>query len=140
MTFLFDTICDDLIEEITKYIVWTKHGRWNPSTPGGYWDGNATLAFPDNVEEDHRNVHIQRLLIFPLEKPIITLQAWGWMFSPEWNGPDLVQTSVHRASSFLQERGWHEARKVVLKNKIKTNKKGLITYTHQKTNYKQIDY
>ena len=29
MTFLFDTICDDIIGEITKYIVWTKDGWWN---------------------------------------------------------------------------------------------------------------
>ena len=131
MTFLFDTICDDLIEEITKYIVWTKHGRWNPSTPGGYWDGNATLAFPDNVEEDHRNVHIQRLLIFPLEKPIITLQAWGWMFSPRWAG---------RTHHVPRRHHPHQKLPLVLKNKIKTNKKGLITYTHKYINYKQIDY
>ena len=95
MTFLFDTFCDDIIGEITKYIVWTK--------------------------DDYAG-RCQRLLIFPLEKPIITLDCFGLRFN-------------------IFKGGWgndYDIMNEILKNKIKKNKKGLITYTHQYGNFKQI--
>ena len=111
MTFLFDTICDDIIGEITKYIVWTKDGWWN-----------STLGVRAALGADDHNIRIQRLLIFPLEKPIITLDVFGWKFSSRWKGST------------------YEVVREVLKNKIKTNKKGLITYTHKYRRFKQINY
>ena len=106
MVFLFDTICDDIIGEITKYIVWTKFG----SIPYHY---ESLRGYPWRV---------QRLLIFPLEKPIITLDCFGLRFN-------------------IFKGGWgndYDIMNEILKNKIKKNKKGLITYTHQYGNFKQI--
>tara|TARA_Y100001937_G_scaffold69256_1_gene94517 strand:- start:1152 stop:1514 length:363 start_codon:yes stop_codon:yes gene_type:complete len=112
MTFLFDTICDDIIGEITKYIVWTKRGEWD-------FAGNCEFRHLDN------NIRIQRLLMFPLEKPIITLDVRGWQFTPHRYSPN---------------RNCYEVIREVLKNKIKTNKKGLIQYRHKQHTFGQIDY
>ena len=106
MVFLFDTICDDIIGEITKYIVWTKFG----SIPYHY---ESLRGYPWRV---------QRLLIYPLERPIITLQSanWNFGFGKETFGPS------------------YDIMNETIKNKIKKNKKGLITYTHKYGNFKQI--
>ena len=106
MVFLFDTICDDIIGEITKYIVWTKDE---------YWAKRGTILNACGL-----GWRVQRLLIFPLEKPIITLDAYGYKFYTK--GPT------------------HEVINEIMKNKIKINKKGLITYTHSGSRYKQINY
>ena len=97
MTFLFDTICDDIIGEITKHIVWTKER-----------DGTTFQG-------------IQRLLILPPEKPIISLESFSYYLLPNYQGPP------------------YEIKNEIMKNKIKKNKKGLITYTHNYGKYKQIE-
>jgi len=120
MTFLFDTICDDIIGEITKYFVWTASYRSDNELP----------------------IVVQRLLYFPLEKPIITLQAFTecasragscascrWWSRAERFHPIFEIDSLH----------WWGGPKRMIKNKIKTNEKGMISYTHNKQKFKQIE-
>jgi len=102
MTFLFDILCDDIIILITQYIVWAKDPRCEIAGTQPAW------------------ANLQRILILPLERPIITLESRGWWLSPNWRGPVF------------------EAKREIIKNKIRKNKKGLISYTHKWGQFKQI--
>ena len=110
--FMFDTICDDIIGEILKYIKWCK-------------------ALHREKGEKDPYVHVYHRLLC-IERPIITYSYDKWIVNNEH--------AIHFCKGKLLECDLQTYYKY--KNgrnrTIKTDKKGLISYTYDQCKFKQI--
>ena len=114
-TFLFNLICDDLIEEIMKYIKWFKH-----------------------IDKKYGRVTIHRLNF--IKEPTLDYKGSIYYFDNTeknysleiWNKKYDMNSyfSIIKENRFFQQRN----------RKFKTNKKGLLEYNFDYKKFTEIKY
>ena len=122
-TFLFDWIPTDVEELITKNIKWTK----------------GTQTYKGEKLPYHQEVH-RLCMITPLYKPIITFKDCR-MINLELCQKNCGLTEVDKLGGFFQFDRWKGSAGMFVDRvdtKIRTNKKGLISYTKKYVNFKEI--